>query len=225
MSTFDEKVRARLDELIEMGKKVLSTRYTQPPVAGEWISDTTLLTQWHTSCINFLSRALGDTTAHFRNFPKNCRSAGEVKVALGVLYSVKDDIEKGFLFERDQLVKAEVFEDILEQAEYLVAHGFAQAAASLAGAVLESDLRNLCRLKNIPLTDNDTLETLRVALLKGEIINPYEAEHIRSWGTLRNAADHGKWKEEGYGKSEARKLITDVREFSEKHLPKLREVP
>ena len=57
--------------------------------------------------------------------------------AAGILRAAREDYANGYLFDIKQLIAAEVFDDLLEQAEHLLDAGYQEAAAVLAGAVLE----------------------------------------------------------------------------------------
>jgi len=214
----DERAKRRLEELIDLGKRVkASLRQTSRR------ADYGLYTQWVTSSVNFLSVALGQDSPHYETFAGVLsRSWGwtdKVDPCLGVLRAAKDDIESGWLGHRDLLVTADAFGSFLEQADYLLEQGFKDPAAMLAGAVLESTLRKMCQVRGIPTDKQDKIGTLNDKLAKHHKPPAYSSmyhKHIIAWAELRNNADHGHFDE--YDRDHVRAMITGVREFAARHL-------
>jgi hypothetical protein len=146
----DEKVLTRLDDLIEMGQKVLSSRrqgvsHGMFTMNYDFLEDKELAKQWGLSCLNLIERVFTRNSVHFEKFNevfKDVDGVGSFLEAFGMLKAAKDDYEKGFLFNTRVLIRAEVFGDLLEQAEYLFGGGYYQPAAVLAGAVLRTGCAN-----------------------------------------------------------------------------------
>ncbi|MFQ5886533.1 MAG: HEPN domain-containing protein [Anaerolineae bacterium] len=228
MRKFDERVILRLQQLIKQGEDLLASK--QPSgIGGWWIENTRLLSQWVTNCLNFLSRVLGDDSEHYRRFDEEKTEAilGDASPAercLGVLIATREDIESGFLFERELLISADVFDDFLEQAEHLLENKYKDAAAVLIGSVLESSLRKMCVTHGIDVTDKTgivitdtaTLAPLNDALYKGKIYSKLVHKRITVWADLRNNAAHGHYDQ--YTQSDAEDMAKGVRSFVTEHL-------
>ena len=92
------------------------------------------------------------------------------------------------------MVDADLFTDILEQAEYLLSKGFVEASAVVAGVALESHLRKLAEKNSIPITKDDgsymNADSLNGELRKKGVIDKGLNQHITSWLGLRNKAAH-----------------------------------
>jgi hypothetical protein len=214
MTKSDDLIKAQLDELIQQGGQVLDTRHKIPHVGGIWV-DGALCQQWRTSCRNFLSRVVGDDV-HYTDFEKNTgNSEDKVKQALAVMQALKADMEAGFLFERDELIKAEVFNDILEQAEHLLGHGYKDPAAVLVGAVLETTLRNMCLARKIELSDRDTINPMndKLATATPPAYSKLTQKRIVAWADIRNNAAHGAF--EKYTEKDVQNMYESVRGFAE----------
>ena len=88
-------------------------------------------------------------SSYYQDFSYNMNNsntgyANEFKtllIGMGILRSVKEDLEQGFLERIQDLVVAEVFTDFLDQASYLLGKRYKDPAAVLAGAVLEDGLK------------------------------------------------------------------------------------
>jgi len=223
MRKFDGKVTLRLEELIEQGERLLDGK--QPSgFGGWWIEDKRFLSQWVTSCLNFLSRVLGKDTEYYRRFDKEKEDAivGDASPAercLGVLVAAKQDIESGFLFERELLISAGVFDDFLEQAEHLLNNKYKDAAAVLIGSVLESTLRKMCVKHGIDVTDKTgaiitntaTIAPLNETLYKAEVYSKLVYKEIIARADLRNSAAHGHY--DAYTQTDVEDMGKWVRSF------------
>ena len=225
MRKFDEKVTLHLEELIKQGEHLLTTK--QPGYLGTL--DNRLLSQWVTSCLNFLSRALGKNTEHYRRFDTEKKTALEGYIyaterCLGVLMAVKEDIDSGFLFERELLISADVFDDFLEQAEHLLENKYKDAPAVLIGSVLESTLRKMCKKHGVDVTDKTgaiitdtaTIAPLNDALYKGKVYSKLVHKQIIVWADVRNNAAHGHYDQ--YKQSDVEDMAKGVRSFVTEYL-------
>ncbi|HET6383906.1 MAG TPA: DUF4145 domain-containing protein, partial [Armatimonadota bacterium] len=70
----DQKVLGRLDELITLGDRVLSTAYSRSSPGfvylGDHGVDSQLSYQWGVSCLNILRRVFGQGSDHYIRFEK-----------------------------------------------------------------------------------------------------------------------------------------------------------
>ena len=193
----DQKILSRLNELIDFGNKVLSTKRSAPRgVIGDSRVDTQLANQWMTSVQNLLIRVFGPDSEYYKGFVKQVEkhpTYSPIYRAYGVLLAAKDDYEHEGLFEIRKLVEAEMFDDFLEQAEHLLSSGYFQPAAVLAGAVLEDALRKLCKRQNIDLDERPKLDRMNAELGKVGAYNKFAQKRITALADLRNSAAHGKW--------------------------------
>jgi hypothetical protein len=155
----DEKALERLAELIKMGERVLSTRVPPPPnfIGFDSSVNSQEAYQWFTSVQNVLARVFGLDSEHYKNFVTHGAHSltySPVYRAQGVLKAAHDDLKQGYLFDLRKLIEAEVLDDFLEQGVALLSAGYYQAAAVVAGCVLEDGLRKLCASNSIPLPVN-----------------------------------------------------------------------
>ena len=78
----------------------------------------------------------------------------------GALAALKTEYALGYLQSVEQLVHAETFAGFMETADYLQQQGYKDAAAVIAGSVLEQHLRELCKNNGITTEVNKNLNTL-----------------------------------------------------------------
>jgi|SRR5579864_2701081 len=139
MMTLDEKITARLAELIQAGDHILNTNTIHVGMNESLkVAHEKSVRAWGTSVLSLLERVFGRESIHFEHFQnqysqyKNYLFTGVLTSAQGVLLAAKVDYEKGLLFDTRQLIQAEVFDDFIEQATSLVDAGYLGPAAVLA---------------------------------------------------------------------------------------------
>jgi hypothetical protein len=107
---------------------------------------------------------------------------------LEILKSVQRRFESS-LFDIQQLVQADLFDDELAAAKMLNNNKFMRAAGAVAGVVLEKHLKQI--LKNHNLTcKKDTISPLNDALKAGNVYDIPTFRKIQHLGDIRNLCDH-----------------------------------
>ena len=148
--------------------------------------------------------------------PFNFDSVGKL---FGTLKSLREDYANDFLSDFNEMVDAELFSDILEQAESLLSQGYFRASAVVAGVALESHLRKLAEKNSILITTDVgkyiKADSLNGALLKNNIFDKTMHKSVTSWLGLRNDAAHPDSKEINDGLIEP--MIAGIRVFIQKY--------
>jgi hypothetical protein len=131
---------------------------------------------------------------------------------LGVLHAVRADFAAGYLSTFEELVHASVFADFLDMATELQENGYKDAAAVIAGSVLEEHLRKLAGKRAVATTRADgqplKADTLNADLAKADEYNNLVQKQVTAWLDLRNKAAHGHYDE--YDHKQVAALIRDV---------------
>ena len=141
------------------------------------------------------------------NPPGNSQEA--VSFVLSALRALQMAYTSGYMQTFHELVHAELFSDFLEQAEYLLVSKFKDAAAVIAGGVLEEHLRKLCNKMGIATVQTDKhgkttpkkLDTINTELAKASVYDKNEHKQVTAWAGVRNDAAHG-----DYGNYDAAKV-------------------
>jgi hypothetical protein len=139
------------------------------------------------------------------------KERSDVKLGVAILRAAKEDIERGLLNEWTILISAEVFDDLLEQAEHLLDNGYKDPAASLIGAVLEKKLRLMCEESDIPVSDKDNIGSLNQKLFQNNTFSKPQMRQVAHWQSIRDSADHGKF--EDYKTENVKNMLEGVRNF------------
>jgi hypothetical protein len=134
---------------------------------------------------------------------------------LGVMRALQDDYRAGYLKSIEELIHASVFSDFLEMADELQHKSYKDAAAVIAGSVLEEHLRKLANANAVsPLTSGGTprkADTLNADLVKAGVYNKLEQKNVTAWLDLRNNAAHGHYDQ--YDHAQVASLIQGIRDF------------
>lgn len=217
----DEKVLRRLQELIDRGVEIEKTKKLPP--AGSHGFDSTVdsqaANQWHTSAKSILGKSLGRDSEHYCLFEKCCKgnvTYSPLHIGIGILTAAKEDLEHGYVQDMRNLVAAEMFSDLLEQASELLEAGYYGPAAVLSGAVLEDNLRKLCALASIDLPERPKLDLMNAQLAKAGTYNKLTQKRLTAIADIRNSAAHGKWEE--FTAEDVGDMIKWVMSFIEAHL-------
>lgn len=139
---------------------------------------------------------------------------GNIRVFVGILNALRSDYISGYLKSVEELLHAEVFGDFLDMAAYLLDEGYKDAAAVLAGGVLEGHIRNLARRAGLDVTtDGRTTKasTLNDALAKANVYTGLDHKNVTAWLGLRNKAAHGEY--DSYTSDQVSLLIQSLRDF------------
>lgn len=214
----DQKILKRMDELLEAGEKVLSTKRNPPSNSIGFDSSINSQDgyQWFTSVQNLLVRVFGKDSEHYKNFTdqnKKGLTYSPVYRAQGILKAAKDDYEYEQLFELKKIIEAELFDEFLEQATSLLDAGYYQPAAVIAGSVLEDGLRKLCAENKIALPAKPKLDFMNSELAKAGLYNKLTQKKITTLADIRNNASHGHWDQ--FEKQDVEDAIKWITQFME----------
>ena len=145
------------------------------------------------SAINLLTRlASGDSVYVQELVRMEVLNAFIIK---GVLEAGRVDYLQGFMVDHKLLLSAEVFTDLLVQAEVLLESDYKDAAAVITRAVLEDGLRRLCAASNVEVERRDTMQQLNEKLYRQAVYTKLVHKEIVAKAEIGNCAAHGRFDE------------------------------
>lgn len=184
----------RFSELVVQLNAVETTKtFVAGDFGGDRVDSEAFL-NWKVKARNLLSSACGGESEHYRSFVKAEEPSmyrtnfSELKDVKAVFLAAKEDYEGGYITSVRTLIQAEVFSTELDQARELLASKYLSAAAVIAGAVLETSLRQLCDNKGIPV---GKLDKMNADLTKASAYNLLVQKRITAIADIRNNAAHG----------------------------------
>lgn len=213
-----EKIRKRLDEMIDRAAQILLGKQ-QGDWGNEYLADQAAYEQWRMSAKTVV-RTLDLEGHHSKEFeaidatPIDMATsyARKLERQLATLKALREDFDGGYLPNIRGLVRAEVFADFMDQARHLFEEGYWKPVPVIVGAVLEDHLRKLCgKYPNIVLSSKPKLDGMNADLAKAGEYGVLEQKQITVWADIRNKAAHGKWSEYKEGQVEA--MLRDVPRF------------
>lgn len=211
----------RTDQLITMGDSVVAT--ASVPSARFKMSSVNLvlMTGFRSASLSFIKKLYGNNHPYFQQFTASTVSSykSSAQTGIEILKSIREEISGGWLSTIKNLVTAEIFADFITMAEHLLSTDYKDAAAVMAGSVLEEHLRQLCIKNAIQLVDIKPdgreaprrADRLNAELVKSNIYNLLDNKNITAWLELRNNAAHGKYQE--YTSSEVKHMIDGILGF------------
>jgi hypothetical protein len=134
---------------------------------------------------------------------------------VGILTALRADIASGWMESLTEVVHAETFSDVLDQAVELNEKSYKDPAAVVAGAALESHLRLLAAKYGVdtilPAGGPKKADTVNADLVKAGAYPTIQQKSVTAWLGIRNAAAHGEY--DKYAESQVRHMIDAVRDF------------
>lgn len=114
---------------------------------------------------------------------------------VNILQSIENRFESS-LFEIQQLVQADIFDDELETSKELNKKGFYRAAGAICGVIIEKHLYQVCINHKIKLAKkHPTIADLNETLKNENVIEVKTWRFIQGLGDIRNLCSHNKEKE------------------------------
>lgn len=203
--------------LIELAREVMKTRYSSDGYIAADSVQTEIFSELRSSSLSFIRGLYNENHPFYTDFDRKVHigHAYEIEVALGILNSVKTEIQNGWIVSLKGLVSAEIFTDFIEMSEYLLEEGYKDPAAVIIGGVLEEHLRQLCIINGIEILNSNgkykKAELLNSELSAKLIYNKLDQKTVTSWLDLRNKAAHGRYNE--YNKEQVEGMMKAVIEF------------
>jgi len=206
----DDMIRKKFAMLLQRAENILRTGGFDGTQWNRWPSDHDYQ-QFRAEVENLVNRVCGGDSAHAKSLRQLADKNYSFANIYGVLKAAYQDYEDGFLIELKRLVRADLLDDFLSQAEMLLDQGYHVPAASLAGAILEDTLRKLCDVNSISYPDKTKIDALNVELAKKDIYDKLIQKEITAKADLRNNADHGKFAD--VREADVRDMVRWVRRF------------
>lgn len=150
--------------------------------------------------INFESYRINDflqglqVTSPMNPTIDDCSAAiPQFKQQLAIIKGLRTRFESS-LYDIRLHLQAEMFDDDLEAASYLLKNRFHRAAGAMAGVVLERHLKQICITHKVKLPNKKhlSISDYNDALHCGKIFDTVDWRKLQHLGDLRNKCDHDK---------------------------------
>ena len=209
-----------VQRLIAEGEQVAATKFDAGAPGIRYLGgrpsgvELQAFSRWQAGCKN-LMRLLGDCAEPWNKTFDGNNAASTATRMLGTLEAIEHAISGGLLLSVEDIVRAESFNSLLDQADFLRAQGFFLAAGVVARAVLEEHLRAWAANSSLPISKpKATLNNFKDALYKDKKFSLSVAKHIEAMAAVGNDAAHNKPE---LTKDAVTRMLRDVREFIGKY--------
>jgi hypothetical protein len=206
----------RFEELCQRAEALEASKRQErsPMMEGTYIDADEFL-KWRVQVRHLIAAVCGAESEHFRSLDQVDKAAfvgdtnyGVFRRVNAVLLAAKEDYEGGYLKTVRNLIQADVFDAELEQAEELLASGYKTPAALIAGIVLETSLRQVCKDHGLP---TGKLDKMNADLAKAGVYNKLVQKQITALADIRNNAAHGH--SDQFDERDVTNMIRNVRDL------------
>jgi hypothetical protein len=211
----DREITQRIQNLIGKGTSLRSSAQSlaYSGVVGASPVDFRSYSEWYSQSLVLLDQLFGKDHV-YTNQLRDIKDPGTLRSVdhgLGVLSALLEDVKAGYLFSYRTLVSAEVFSDFLDMAVHLLETKYKDPAAMLAGAVLEDGLRRIAEMHSTTVQKRESISSLNQKLADKGVYTRLEQSRVRTWNTIRNSADHGKFVE--YTHDDVVEMVNGIKDF------------
>jgi hypothetical protein len=185
-----DTVKDRLARLLEQADELVSTRYHSE--SRQEFVDAGAFRQWRVGCVVFLQEALGVENAYTHEYDFCCDSPYLSAVVRGraVLRAVREYIAFGRVARVEELVAAEIFNDLIATARRMAERGHLAAALVAAGTVIEDVLRRNARSRKITFREDlDDAVVINQKLWQEGVYPSMVSKRLAAWIELARAAE------------------------------------
>ena len=221
----DQDLQQRCDELIAKGRQIVAQIGYFQGSPCYWYRDEEIadIQAWIASVGNFFRLTASPDTYFYQECNRILEDTDlrrgvpfhTVQKLLGLLQSIKLEIERGLLKKAEYLFIATTFDDFLDHASTYHKGGKKIESAVLASAVFEDTIRKISQ-KNEFSEKGESLETIIDKLTKKNIFTPVKAKRIKGYSAIRNKALHAQW--DDFDIRDVGELIKGTRELIETYL-------
>ncbi len=187
-----------VQRLIAEGQQVVATKFDAGMQGVTYMGgrpagvELQVFSRWQAGRKN-LMRLLADCAEPWKDAFDGNNSASNATRMLGTLEAIQHAISGGLLLSVEDIVRAESFNSVLDQADFLHTQGFFLAAGVLARAVLEEHLRAWGANCSLPISKpKPSLNDFKDALYKDKKFSLSVAKHIEAMAAVGNDAAHNK---------------------------------
>ena len=223
MTKLDTRIQAEINALVVAGAEINQRiSVSDRSVDSEFTANVAM---WVNRLGQLIRKLYGEQSQHFVSYTDAAKTINfynlwkshhlQFTQMLGVARAIKHEIDNDLLGDFRALVQADVFADFLEMGEYLLQEGYKDAAAVIIGTVLEDHLRQMTKVRNLPLVNEAgkklTMDPLNTQLAKFEAYSKLVQKQITTWAHVRNKAAHGEYAE--YSTEQVQMMLMFVQGF------------
>jgi hypothetical protein len=185
--------------IITMGEKVLATE-TDDSQSKSFVNEQKFH-DFRITALSYLSRVFGEAGTYYQSFKTEVthHTASRTRRGIGMLTAARRELQGDWLETTAGAVARNILTDMLRLARMQLDQGNHRAAAVIAGAILEKQLRNLCLARGIAIHNEIQGKAvpkkglqLTGEAYKRKLYDRQDNKAVISWPELCDAAAQGK---------------------------------
>lgn len=152
MKNQDELI-TQANAILTMGEKVLATETSS--TQSKSLVNEEKFHDFRISALSFLGRVFGEVSIYYESFRTEVihHTASRTRRGIGMLTAAKRELQGDWLATTSGAISRDILLDMLRLARMQYEQDNPRAAAVIAGAILEKELRSLCLARGIPLNN------------------------------------------------------------------------
>ena len=206
-----EQISLKFGELIRAAASLHKVGTTESDTTVEKL---VLFREVRVSALNLLARVASPGSIYYRELAE--ADITDHLALRGILQAAANDYRQGYVADNTLLVSAEVFSDLLVQAEILLENDYMDAAAVIIRAVLEDGLRRLAAARGIAVEPKDGIGRLNDSLYRERAYSLLKQKEITAKAQVGNDAAHGHF--DKYTKQDVQSFLSYVERFLSEEL-------
>ena len=225
MSTHNPRLHKKTEEIEQKLQQLIAAAATLHDVGvdvgragrqdeGDRLDKLVRFREVRASALNLLGRLSSKDSVYYRELAE--AQFSDHLALRGILQAALQDYRDGFMADAALLVSAEIFRDLLEQAQILLDSDYKDAAAVTIRAVLEDGLRRLCVARGLESDTRDTISKLNDRLYKSGIYQALQHKEITAKAQVGNDAAHAR--HDNYSKADVEAFLQFVTRFLSMYL-------
>ena len=208
----------RLKKLIKDLEKLKNSQTKEYPGTAGWghldFSDEIDL-KLQLDVKTILKNIFGENNDFLKKFNQIIKDEGlkefNVESSLGLLKSALDNLENGYLEQINNIIKNEIFNNLLEEAKYFIyKKNHKDIGALLLRIVLENNIKRISKNNNIKI-ENTKTSNLNDELKKENFYSQTQWRQIQVWLDIGNEAHHGNFNK--YKMEEVKNFYIGLEQF------------
>jgi len=213
----NDRIIHLVEKLITEGEVICKNswkddRYKLPALVMQYV-DLESYKKWIGS-FHLLLTIMGNLGKPWQGMYESCKDGNRLENALsilGSLKSIKENLDEGLIIGFEDIVFAEAFSDLVEQAEYLYEQGYALACGVILRAILEERLKKLCERNDcIPGKARPTINDYNQNLYTTQIYDKITFKHVDAMAAIGNTAAHN---DPELNNQEVERFLRDLQAF------------
>ena len=206
-----KKAIGLFDELIQQGEQIKAACKRMYFAGTKKEIDIQAFEAWRTSCLTLLRSTFGTSSPHYDSFTnvKQFDHYNSTSLYLGILSGAREDLRKGYFYNKDLMLSVNVMNSFLARASLLAKEGQTSKALGILEAVVGEAFRKLAEARGVSLERISSVRSCGRALVSAGVLGKETAGQLDQLDALLKAPNGCRPSDFGPWQTWAEKLLYD----------------